>query len=599
MKNTSKKLGIPLIAILKVLSPLTPLADTTETVSENNATETSGSGQGEQTVQNQTEGQSTEGNLKAITKTFNDWFPDDNLAKAVANELNRQPSDSVSLDELGQMEELDCSGMGIKDMSGLEYLSGLVFLSCYNNELTTLDASKNQNLEFIGCDNNQLTELDISQNKNINTFSCENNQLTELDVSQNLELVNLYCGGNQLTTIHFNSGLGVLYCENNQLTELDLSAIDSLDALECGGNQLTELDVSKHTQLGYLGCAGNQLTDLDLSQNLKLDTLDCSNNQLTELDLSQNPSLSSLLGGGNQLTTLDLSQNSKVVELDLPSNQLTTLDLSNIQNLSWLNLDNNKVQDFSFIPSNVIVVTAIDQKFTLDLQKGTGGKLTVPVSTELKDEVGAAMMITPSDNGVYDPATNTITWENLPASGEVSYSFISTSGFCGGTFTIPYQVTQPISLTADDEITYNQTDTVSEAQFLQDVHAQTEAGNQLSSDFETIVDFSTPGDYEVTITASNGTETVEKKVVVHVAVTEEQPVTPGNDSTDGETSTDQDVQKNANTSADQNVAVKVNPSNDVTQKMALPKTGDQGASGWMVFGSAVAVLGVYLLRRKK
>ncbi len=586
--------------MLTILSPLTPLADSMEETSEN-VTEASGSELDDQTDQNQTKVQSAEGNLKAATKTFDDWFPDDNLAKAVAATLDMQPTDSVTLDELSRITQFNCSNKGIKDMSGIEYLFNLVFLWCDGNELTTLDISKNQNLESLNCDNNQLTELDISQNKKINSLVCNGNQLTELDVSQNPDMWNLYCRDNQLTTLHLNPVLGVLDCRYNQLKDLDLSSIDDLWDLECSGNQLTNLDVSKFTGLEYLYCDGNQLTELDLSKNVRLNTLDCSNNQLTDLDFSQNPKLHSLFCSGNQLTALDLRQNPDVVELDSSSNQLTTLDLSQNKTLYWLYLDNNKIQDFSFVPSYLLELSAVDQKFTLDLQKGTGGKLTVPVSTELKDEAGAEMIITPSDGGVYDSATNTITWSNLPASGEVSYSFTSNSGFCAGTMTIPYQVGQPISLTVDDEITYNQTETVSETQFLQDVHAQTEDGNQLTSDFETTVDFSTPGDYEVTVTASNDTETVEKKVVVHIEGTEEQPVTPGNDSTDGEdgTSADQDIQKNTNTSADENITVRVHSSNDVTQKGALPKTGDQGTSGWMIFGSAVAVIGICLLRRKK
>ncbi len=606
--------------MLTLLSPLTPLADSMETTQKEDTTETDGSMQSdEQVTLNQMVADPSVKNVSGTSQTFNDWFPDDNLAKAVANELSMQPTDPVSLDELSRITEFDCSNQGIKDMSGIEFLSRLVFLWCDHNEITTLDISKNQNLEFLGCDNNQLTELDISQNKYINTLSCTNNQLTELDVSQNSDLDNLYCDNNKITTFHFNPELSVLTCRYNQLKELDLSAIDDLWDLECSGNQLTRLDVSKHTRLGCLICDKNQLTKLDVSQNPDLDTLYCSNNQLVELDLShnpilayfecadnqltgldlsQNPKMGELDASGNQLATLDLTHNKNLYWLDASGNQLTTLDLSYNKNLNWLYLDNNKIQDFSFIPSSLMELSAMDQTFTLDMQEGEDGKLTIPVSTALKDETGAAMVISPSDGGVYDSATNTITWSNLPASGEVSYSFTSSSGFCGGTMTIPYQVGQPISLTADDEITYNQMDPVSEAQFLQDIHAQTEEGNQLSSDFETAVDFSTPGDYEVTITASNNTKTIDKKVMVHIAATDDHSVTPKIDPTDAETNKDQDNQEEQ-LSENQNLVVKVNQSNHTTQKTALPKTGDQSAIGWTIFGSATVLLGIYLVRRKK
>ncbi len=40
----------------------------------------------------------------------------------------------------------------------------LTFLSCHNNELTSLDVNKNTALLELGCYNNQLTELDVSHN---------------------------------------------------------------------------------------------------------------------------------------------------------------------------------------------------------------------------------------------------------------------------------------------------------------------------------------------------------------------------------------------------------------------------------------------------
>ena len=61
-------------------------------------------------------------------------------------------------------------------------------LSCFNNQLTSLDVSKNTNLGTLSCSHNQLTSLDVSKNTNLGTLYCFNNQLTELDVSKNTNL---------------------------------------------------------------------------------------------------------------------------------------------------------------------------------------------------------------------------------------------------------------------------------------------------------------------------------------------------------------------------------------------------------------------------
>ena len=48
-------------------------------------------------------------------------------------------------------------------------------MNCENNQLTTLDISKNTKLISLTCETNQLSSLDISQNKKLTFFNCLNN----------------------------------------------------------------------------------------------------------------------------------------------------------------------------------------------------------------------------------------------------------------------------------------------------------------------------------------------------------------------------------------------------------------------------------------
>jgi hypothetical protein len=74
-------------------------------------------------------------------------------------------------------------------------------LNCSNNQLTSLDVSKNNALNTLVCSNNQLTSLDVSKSASLYRLDCSNNQLTTLDVSQNTRLIELSCYDNQLTSI--------------------------------------------------------------------------------------------------------------------------------------------------------------------------------------------------------------------------------------------------------------------------------------------------------------------------------------------------------------------------------------------------------------
>ena len=161
---------------------------------------------------------------------------------------------------------IDCIGLGISDLTGIEAFTALTYLGCFSNQLESLDVSNNTALEVLDCDYNQLTSLDVSNNTALEALGCQNNQLTSLDVSNNTALEVLYCGSNQLTSLDVssNTALTLLDCQNNQLTSLDLSNNTALEVLYCNYNELTSLDVSNNTALTELYCVDNQLECLNV-----------------------------------------------------------------------------------------------------------------------------------------------------------------------------------------------------------------------------------------------------------------------------------------------------------------------------------------------
>ncbi|KAK3582276.1 hypothetical protein CHS0354_023815 [Potamilus streckersoni] len=161
---------------------------------------------------------------------------------------------------------LDVNTSNIANLSGIEYFTKLTTLSCYSNELTSLDVSKNVALTTLRCDDNQLTSLDVRNNVALKSLRCNNNELTSLDVSK-------------------SEALTTLRCDDNKLTSLDVSKSEALESLLCSSNQLQSLDVSMSVALKSLYCNENQLTSLDVRNNVALTTLWCNGNQLQSLDL--------------------------------------------------------------------------------------------------------------------------------------------------------------------------------------------------------------------------------------------------------------------------------------------------------------------------
>lgn len=64
---------------------------------------------------------------------------------------------------------------GVLDMSGLY---ALVFLSCSDGKLSSLDVRDNAHLESLYCDSNQLSNLGVSNNVNLESLSLDHSQVS-------------------------------------------------------------------------------------------------------------------------------------------------------------------------------------------------------------------------------------------------------------------------------------------------------------------------------------------------------------------------------------------------------------------------------------
>ncbi|EPS4398921.1 class 1 internalin InlJ [Listeria monocytogenes] len=402
-------------------------------------------------------------------------------------------ADMTGIEKLTGLTKLICTSNNITTLD-LSKNTNLTYLECNSNKLTSLDVTPLTKLTYLNCDTNKLTNLDVSQNPLLTYLNCARNTLTEIDVSHNTQLTELDCHLNkkitkldvtpqtQLTTLDCsfnkiteldvsqNKLLNRLNCDTNNLTKLDLNQNIKLTFLDCSSNKLTEIDVTPLTQLTYFDCGINPLTELDVSTLSKLTTLECIQTDLLEIDLTHNTQLTNFKAEGCRkikdldvthntqlysldcqgagITELDLSQNPKLVYLYLNNTELTKLDVSPNTKLKKLFCENTHVQDFSSmrnIPALNNNLDAEGQTITMHKETLINNSLTIAVSPDLLDQFGNPMNIEPGDGGVYDQATNTITWENLSTDNPaVTYTFTSANGAIVGTVTTPFEAPQPI-----------------------------------------------------------------------------------------------------------------------------------------------------------
>jgi len=119
---------------------------------------------------------------------------------------------------------INCYGLSISDLTGIEAFTALEYLACGFNQLTSLDVSSCTALTTLYCHSNQLTSLDVSSNTALAWLQCQDNQLTSLDVSNNTALTYLHCSNNEIISLDVtqNTALTYFFAVNTQLECLNV-----------------------------------------------------------------------------------------------------------------------------------------------------------------------------------------------------------------------------------------------------------------------------------------------------------------------------------------------------------------------------------------
>ena len=151
-------------------------------------------------------------------------FPDPNFRAYVKEKFDTDNNNGLSESERNAVTEIAVSNKGITTLEGIQHFPNLEKLDCDQNNLSSLDVSKNSALKSLYCEQDNLSSLDVSKNPALEYLKCEQNNLSSLDVSK-------------------NAALKYLNCEQNNLTSLDVSKNEALMYLNCKNNQLTNLNV--------------------------------------------------------------------------------------------------------------------------------------------------------------------------------------------------------------------------------------------------------------------------------------------------------------------------------------------------------------------
>ena len=152
-------------------------------------------------------------------------FPDANFRSYVLASFDSNGDEKLDDEEIANVKYINAPAKTISSLKGIEYFTELLELNCDNNQLTSLDVSKNTKLVKLICSKNGLTSLNTSHNPLLKKLDIYNNKIISIDVSQNTELETLYIGRNPIETLNVKNNVKLmeLQSELNNLTSIDLS----------------------------------------------------------------------------------------------------------------------------------------------------------------------------------------------------------------------------------------------------------------------------------------------------------------------------------------------------------------------------------------
>lgn len=417
--------------------------------------------------------------------TYASAFPDANLAKVVAQAATG--SDDITQvatqDDLDKVVTLTANSKEIANLTGIDLLRNVTSINLSDNKITTFSLKGDitlPNLTSINLRGNDLTTIDIQDQPKLVKVFCDTQDSAELTevILKNLPALKIAGGADGADTIDFSKTPTLVKVTLENLPEM----AGGITVIECS---ITDITIKNLPQALNVNIYDNKITTLSGLENLPLITrIYASKNELTSLaNLNSFPSITVISVNDNHIS-------------ELPEDIVTK-----IPSLTVINATNQTIT----LPEKTVV-----KNFVLDNPIKNLGR--VPAANTI------------SNGGTYTNSQINWAFENIKDVTALDYQFsegINNSVIVGtfsGKVTVPIKIGILPVITAREEIYYDKNANISEQVFLSNVAASATEGATITSDYNTVVDFTKGGTYEVTLNAKNsaGFEAEPVKVKVHI-----------------------------------------------------------------------------------
>ena len=82
------------------------------------------------------------------------------------------PDGILSESEIQKVKSIDCRGLGIRDIAGIQFFVNLDSLDCSGNSISYLPVNDLVHLKYLNCSGNQINELDLFTTEVSSLYCC-------------------------------------------------------------------------------------------------------------------------------------------------------------------------------------------------------------------------------------------------------------------------------------------------------------------------------------------------------------------------------------------------------------------------------------------
>ena len=264
-------------------------------------------------------------------------FPDTNLRAAIAEALGKSANAPITVEEMEGLERLAARNRSIRDLTGLQFATGLGQLSLAGNQISDLSPIAGLiGLHTFWINNNPLSDISSVRNlKNLTVLVIDGTDVS--DLTPIAGLINLKELGisthvmSDLSPLKDLKNLTRLWFDRTQVTDLSpLAGLVNLKIISTWGSPFSDLSpLAGLTELDRLDICGAKLSDLSPLTGLTgLKTLYLARNGISDIS-----PIAALTG---------------VERIRLEGNHISDISpLAGLTNLKWLHAGQNEISDFS------------------------------------------------------------------------------------------------------------------------------------------------------------------------------------------------------------------------------------------------------------